>query len=178
MLRCLPIFLGRRGGPDVVLRVDVDAVKQQLDVAWKSMLAGMEQFWQAALQKAAEKQGLSSTDKEAMTASLALTQKGLRQFLDDLLLGESRLTFAPTGWVFDLETRMRPASASAAFINAQAGHMSRAAQFFTPGALLRFVENLRMTDTLRQEMLALLPASRQHARGQAGSNASAVAGAA
>jgi hypothetical protein len=154
------LFGTQEGGPDVVLRVDVEAVKQQLDVAWKSMLAGMEQFWQAALQKAAEKQGLSSTDKEAMTASVALAQKGMRQFLDDLLLGESRLTFAPTGWVFDLEMRMRPASASAAFVNAQAGHMSRTAQFFTPGALLRFVENLRMTDTLRQEMLALLPASR------------------
>jgi hypothetical protein len=155
------LFGTQEGGPDVVLRVDVDVMKQQLDVAWKSLLAGMEQFWQAALQKAAEKQGLSSTDKEAMTASVALMQKGMRQFLDDLLLGESRLTFAPTGWVFDLETRMRPASASAAFVNAQAGHMSRAAQFFTPGALLRFVENLRMTETLRQEMLALLPASRQ-----------------
>src|SRR5262249_8698584 len=135
------LFGAQEGGPDVVLRVDVEAVKQQLDVAWKSMLAGMEQFWQAALQKDAEKQGLSSTDKEAMTASVALAQKGTRQFLDDLLLGESRLTLAPTGWVFDLETRMRPASASAAFINAQAGHMSRAAQFFTPGALLRFVGN-------------------------------------
>src|SRR6266852_1922473 len=56
---------------------------------------------------------------------------------------------------------MRSASASAAFINAQAGHMSRAGQFFAPGALLRVVENLRMTETLRQEMLALLPASRQ-----------------
>jgi hypothetical protein len=155
------LFGTQEGGPDLVLRVDVDAVKQQLDVAWKSMLAGMEQFWQATLQQAAEKQGLSSTDKEAMTASIALMQKGLRQFLDDLLLGESRLTFAPTGWVFDLETRMRPASASAAFINAQVGHMSRAGQFFTPGALLRFVENLRMTDTLRQEVLALLPVSRQ-----------------
>ncbi len=155
------LFGTQEGGPDVVLRVDVDVVKQQLDVAWQSMLAGMEQFWQATLQKAAEKQGLSSTDKEAMTASVALMQKGMRQFLDDLLLGESRLTFAPTGWIVDLETRMRPASASAAFVNAQAGHMSRTAQFFTPGALLRFVENLRMTETLRQEMLALLPASRQ-----------------
>jgi hypothetical protein len=160
------LFGTQEGGPDVVLRIDVDVVKQQLDVAWKSMLAGMEQFWQAALQKAAEKQGLSATDKEAMTASIALAQKGMRQFLDDLLLGESRLTFAPTGWVFDLETRMRPASTSAAFINAQAGHMSRTAQFFTPGALLHFVENLRMTDTLRQEMLALLPASRQMLEGK------------
>jgi hypothetical protein len=155
------LFGTQEGGPDVVLRVDIEAVQQQLDVAWKSMLASMEQLWQAALQKAAEKQGLSSTDKEAMTASVALAQKGMRQFLNDLLLGESRLTFAPTGWVLDLETRMRPASASAAFVNAQAGHMSRTAQFFTPGALLRFVENLRMTETLRQEMLALLPASRQ-----------------
>jgi hypothetical protein len=155
------LFGMQEGGPDVVLRVDVEAVKQQLDSAWKSMLASMEQFWQATLQKAAEKQGLSSTDKEAMITSAGLMQKGMRQFLDDLLLGESRLTLAPTGWIFDLETRMRPASASAVFVNAQAGHMSRAAQFFTPGALLRFVENLRMTDTLRQEMLALLPASRQ-----------------
>jgi len=155
------LFGAQDGGPDVVLRIDVDAVKQQLDAAWKSMLASMEQFWQAALQKAAEKQGLSSTDKEAMSASITVMQKGMRQFLEDLLLGESRLTLAPTGWVVDLETRMRPASASATFVNAQAGHMSRAAQFFTSGALLRFVENLRMTDTLRQEMLALLPASRQ-----------------
>src|SRR4029453_10208337 len=96
-------------------------------------LAGMEQFWQATLQKAAEKQGLSSTDKEAMTASVALAQKGMRQFLDGLLRGESRLTLAPTGWVFDLETRMRPASASAAFVNAQAGHTSRSGQFFKIG---------------------------------------------
>jgi hypothetical protein len=155
------LFGTQESGPDVVLRVDVDAVKQQLDVAWQNMLAGMEQFWQATLQQAVEKQGLSSAEKEAMTASLALTQKSLRQFLQDLLLGESRLTLAPTGWVFDLETRMRPASASADFLNAQAGHMSRAAQFFTPGALLRGVENLRMTDTLRQAMLTLLPVSRQ-----------------
>jgi hypothetical protein len=155
------LFGTQESGPDLVLRVDVDAVKQQLDVAWQNMLAGMEQFWQATWQQAAEKQGLSSTDKEAMTTSVALLQKGLRQFLDDLLLGESRLTLAPTGWIFDLETKMRPASASAAFVNAQAGHMSRTGQFFTPGALLRLVENLRMTDTLRQEMLALLPASRQ-----------------
>ncbi len=155
------LFGGQQGEPDLVLRVDVDAVKQQLDVAWKGMLAGMEQFWQAALQNAAEKQGMSSTDKEAMTVSMALMQKGMRQFLEDLLLGESRLTLAPTGWLFDLETRMRPGSASAAFVNEQAGHTSRAAQFFTPGALLRFVENVRMTDTLRQEIMALLPASRQ-----------------
>jgi hypothetical protein len=155
------LFGTQESGPDVVLRVDVDAVKQQLDVAWQNMLTGMEQFWQATLHKAVEKQGLSSAEKEAMTASIALMQKSLRQFLDDLLLGESRLTLAPTGWIFDLETKMRPASASAAFINAQAGHMSRAAQFFTPGALLRFVENLHMTDTLRQAMLALLPVSRQ-----------------
>ena len=144
----------------MVLRVDVDAVKQQLDVAWKSMLAGMEQFWQAALQKAAEKQGLSSTDKEAMTASVALAQKGLRQLLDDLLLGRvvsPLLRRAGSSiWRRGCDRR-RPVPD---FVNAQAGHMSRAAQFFTPGALLRFVENLRITDALRQEMLALLPASR------------------
>jgi hypothetical protein len=104
---------------------------------------------------------MSSADKEAMTASVTMMQKGVHQFLDDLLLGESRLTLAPTGWVLDLETKMRPGSASAAFLNAQAGHMSRAAQAFTSGALLRLVESLRMTDTLRQEMLALLPVSRQ-----------------
>src|SRR5262249_45039199 len=155
------LFWTQGGGPAVGLRVDVGVVKQQPAVAWESMLAGMEQFWQATLQKAAEKQGLSSTDKEAMTASVALMQKGMRQFLDDLLLGESRLTLAPTGWVVDLETRMRPTAASAAFVNAQASHISRTGQFFTPGALLRFVENLRITDSLRQEMLALLPASRQ-----------------
>jgi hypothetical protein len=155
------LFGTQESGPDMVLRVDVDAVKQQLDVAWQNLLAGMEQFWQATLQKAAEKQGLSSAEKEVTTASIALMQKSLRQFLYDLLLGETRLTLAPTGWILDLETRMRPASASAVFINAQAGQVSRAAQFFTPGALLRFVENLRLTETLRQAMLALLPASRQ-----------------
>ena len=155
------LFGTQESGPDLVLRVDIDAVKQQLDVAWKEMLAGMEQLWQAALQKATEKQGLSAADKAAMASSITLMQKGLHQFLDDLLLGESRLTLAPTGWVFDLETKMRRGSTSAAFLNAQAGHGSRAAQIFTPGALLRLVESLRMTDTLRQEMLALLPASRQ-----------------
>jgi len=155
------LFGDQDGGPDLVLRVDVDTVKQQLDVVWKSMLAGMEQFWQAALQKAAEQQGMSPADKDAMTASVTMIQKGAHQFLEDLLLGESRLTLAPAGWVLDLETKMRPGSASAAFVNAQAGHTSHAAQFFTPGALLRFVENVRMTDTLRREMMTLLPASRQ-----------------
>lgn len=155
------LFGGQQDEPDLVFRVDVDAVKQQLDVAWKGMLANMEQFWQSALQKAAEKQGMSAADKEVMTVSTALLQKGVRQFLDDLLRGESRFTLASTGWVFDLETKMRPGSASAAFVNEQAGHTSRTAQFFTPGALLRFVENVRMTETLRQEIMALLPASRQ-----------------
>jgi len=155
------LFGTQESGPDLVLRVDVDAVKQQLDVAWKNMLAGLEQFWQVAGQQAAEQQGLSSAEQQAVTTSLTLTQKGIRQFLDDLLLGESRLTLAPTGWVFDLETRMRPGSPSAAFVNAQAGHTSRAGQFFTPGSFLRFVENLCMTDTLRQQMLTLLPTSRQ-----------------
>jgi hypothetical protein len=155
------LFGTQESGPDLVLRVDFDAVKQQLGAAWQDMLAGLEQFWQTTLQEATEKQGLSSTEKEAMVASVTLTQKGLRQFLDDLQLGESRLTLAPTGWVFDLETKMRRGSASAAFLNAQADHASWAAQVFTPGALLRLVESLRMTDTLRREMLALLPVSRQ-----------------
>ncbi len=157
------LFGDQEGGPDLVLRIDVEAVKQQLDEAWKAMLAGMEQFWQAALQKAAQDKAVSSADKAAMTAYVALIQKGLRQVLNDVLLGESRLTLAPTGWVFDLETRMRPESASAAFLNAQAGHTSRAAQLFAPGSstFLRLVYNVRMTDSLRQEMMALLPALRQ-----------------
>jgi len=157
------LFGAQEGGPDLVLRVDVDAVKQRLDVAWKAMLAGMEQFWQAALQKAAEDKAVSPADQAAMTAYMAMTQKGLRQFLDDLFLGETRLTLAPTGWVLDLETKMRPGSVSAAFLNAQAGHTSRAAQLFAPGSstLLRLVYNVRMTDSLRQETVTLLPALRQ-----------------
>ena len=134
MCRCQLIFLARQeSGPDLVLRVDVDAVKQRLDAAWKAMLANMEQSWQAALQKAAEDKAVSPADQAAMTAYMAITQKGLRQFLEDLFLGEMRLSLAPTGWVLDLETKMRPGSASATFLNAQAGHMSRAAQLFVPG---------------------------------------------
>ena len=51
------LFGTQESGPDVVLRVDVDAVKQQLDVAWQDMLAGMEQFWQAALQQSHREAG-------------------------------------------------------------------------------------------------------------------------
>ena len=157
------LFGAQENGPDLVLRVDVDALKQRLDVAWKTMLAGLEQAWQTALQKAAEHKAVSPADTAAMTAYVTMTQKGLRQFLDDFLLGESRLTLAPTGWVFDLETRMRPESVSAAFLNAQAGHTSRAAQLFAPSAnaFLRLVYNVRMTDALRHETMPLFPALRQ-----------------
>jgi len=157
------LFGTQENGHDLVLRVDADMVKQRLDVTWKAMLAGLEQAWQAAMQKAAEDKAVSPADKAAMTAYVTMTQQGLRQFLDDLLLGESRLTLAPTGWVFDLETKMRPGSVSAAFLNAQAGHTSRAAQFFAPSAnpFLRLVYNVRMTDTLRQKTMALFPALRQ-----------------
>ena len=157
------LFGAQENGPDLVLRVDVDAVKQQLDVAWKAMLAGLEQAWQAAMQNAVEDKAMSPADKAAMTAYVTMTQQGLRQFLDDFRLGESRLTLAPTGWVFDLETKMRPGSVSAAFLNAQAGHTSRAAQLFAPSAntFLRLVYNVRMTDSLRQETMALFPALRQ-----------------
>lgn len=157
------LFGAPETGPDLVLRVDVDAVKQRLDATWQAMLAGLEQVWHAAMQKAAEKQAVSPADTAAMTAYVTMMQKGLRQFLDDFFLGESRLTLAPTGWVFDLETKMRPGSVSAAFLNAQAGHTSRAAQFFTPSAntFLRMVYNVRMTDSLRQQTMALFPALRQ-----------------
>ena len=157
------LFGAQEDSPDLVLRVDVDAVKQRLDVAWKGMLAGLEQFWQAAMQKAAEDKAVSPTDKAAMTAYVAMTQKGLRQFLDDLFLGESRLTLTPTGLVFDLETKMRPGSVSAAFLNAQAGHTSRAASLFAPGSnvFLRLVYNVRMTDSLRQDTMTLFPVLRQ-----------------
>jgi len=58
---------------------------------------------------------------------------------------------------------MRPGSVSAAFLNAQAGHTSRAAPLFAPSAnaLLRLVYNVRMTDSLRQETMTLFPALRQ-----------------
>jgi hypothetical protein len=157
------LFGTQEGGPDLVLRVDVDALKQQLDTTWNALLAGLEQSWQAALQNAAEDKAVSPADQAAMTAYMAITQKGLRQFLEDLFLGEIRLSLAPTGWLLDVETKMRPGSASAAFLNAQAGHMSRATQLFAPGAgaLLRLVYNVRMTDALRQDTMALFPALRQ-----------------
>ena len=157
------LFGAQENSPDLVLRIDVDTVKQRLDVAWKAMLAGLEQAWQAAMQKATEDQAGSPADKAAMTAYVTMTQKGLHQFLDDFLLAESRLTLAPTGWVFDVETKMRPGSVSAAFLNAQAGHTSHAAQLFAPStnAFLRLVYNVRMTDSLRQETMALFPALRQ-----------------
>jgi hypothetical protein len=157
------LFSAQEGGPDLILRVDVDAVKQQLEVAWQAMLAEIEQFWQAALQKAVADQALSSADQVTLTASLTMMQKGLRQFLEDLFLGEMRLTLAPAGWMLDVETKMRPGSPSAAFLNAQAGRTSRAAQLFapSPSAFLRFVYNVRMTETLRQEATALSPALRQ-----------------
>src|SRR5262249_15701749 len=81
---------------------------------------------------ATEDKAGSPADKAAMTAYVTMTQKGLHQFLDDFLLAESRLTLAPTGWVFDLETKMRPGSVSAAFLNAQAGHTSHAPHPFPP----------------------------------------------
>lgn len=157
------LFGSQENGPDLVLRIDADAVKQRLGGTWKAMLAGLEQAWQAAMQKAAEDKAGSPADKAAMTAYVTAMQKGLHQFLDDLLLGESRLTLAPTGWVFDLETKMRSGSVSAAFLNAQAGHTSRAAQLFAPSAdaFLRLVYNVRMTDSLRQNTMALFPALRQ-----------------
>lgn len=155
------LFGAQDSGPDLVLRVDLERAKQRLDTAWKAMLANLEQFWQSAAQQAAKGQGASAADTAAMTAYMQTMQKGLRQGLDDLFRGEIRLTLAPTGWVFDLESRMRPGSPSATFLNQQAGHASRAAHLFSPDAALRVTSNVRMTETLRQEFTTLRPAFRQ-----------------
>src|SRR5262249_46431447 len=140
-----------------------DTVELALDGAWKAVVAGLGQAWPGGMQKATEEKAGSPAGKAAMRAYVTMTQKGLHQFLDDFRLAESRLTLAPTGWVFDLETKMRPGSVSAAFLNAQAGHTSRAAQLFAPStnAFLRLLYTVRMTDSLRQETMALLPALRQ-----------------
>lgn len=150
-------------GPDLVLRVDMETVKQQLDVVWKGMITSMEQGWQKALQKAMDDQAISAAEKTAMTAYMTLSQKTLRQLLDDLAVAESRLTLAPKAWVWDLEAKMRPGSSSAAFVNAQSGQTARVGQLFTPHpeALMRLVYNVRMTEDLRQSMTALLPTLRQ-----------------
>ena len=157
------LFGAQDDGPDLVLRIDLEAVKQQLDTAWTGMLASMEQVWHKALQKAAEDKAISATEKTAMTAYITLSQKALRQLLDDVSVGESRLTLAPQGWVFDLEAQMRPSSPSAAFVNAQSEHTSQVAQLFTPNpeTLMRVAYNVRMTDSMRQDLTALLPLVRQ-----------------
>ena len=171
------LFGTQEGGPDLVLRVDVEAVKQQLDVAWKSMLAGMEQFWQATLQQAAEKQGLSSTDKEAMTASVALMQKGLRQFLDDLSWGESS-HLCSNG----LGLRSGDEDAT------RVGQCSFHQRTGRPDVAGRTVLYAWRTSTFRRKPAhdgyapsrnaGAATSITPDARGQAGSNASAVAGAA
>lgn len=96
-----------------------------------------------------------------MTAYMQTIHKGLRHGLDDLWRGEVRLTLAATGWNVDLETRMRPGSPSATFLNQQAGHTSRAHQLFAADATLRMVSHVRLTETIRQETQALLPTVRK-----------------
>lgn len=155
------LFGPQDGGPDLVLRVDIESVKQRLDTAWQSMLTGLERVWQDAAQQAAQAPGATAADQEALNAYMQLMYKTVRQGLDDLWRSELRLTLAPTGWVVDLEARMRPGSSSATLLNQQAGHVSRASHLFTPEAALRLIYSARMTDTLRQELTSLMPALRQ-----------------
>lgn len=157
------LFGAQESGPDLVLRIDVDAVKQRLDAAWTALRASLEQSWHAALQRATEDKALTPADQAMMTAYMTIVQKGIQQFLEDLSLGEIRLALAPTGWMLEVATQMRPGSASAAFLNAQAGLISHVGHLFAPGAdtLLRLASHLRLTDALRQETMALFPALRQ-----------------
>lgn len=151
-------------GPDLVLRVDMDVVKQQLDVVWKGMIASLQETWPKLMQKALDDQALalSPADKTAMMGWTTLVQNMLLRALDDLTIAESRLTLASTGWVWDFDAKMRAGSPSATVLNAQAGHTSRVGQLFAPhpDAFMRVVYNLRMTDDLRQAMTALSPAVR------------------
>lgn len=157
------LFGAKEDGPDLVFRVDLQAAKSQLGASWMAMLTNMEQVWQKALQKAAEDKVMSAAEKTAMTTYLTMTQKALRQGLDDVMVGESRLTLAPSGWVFDLETTMRPDSPSAALFNSQTGQAARLLPLFppSPNALLRMGYSVRMTESLRQDITALLPSIQQ-----------------
>lgn len=154
------LFANPDSGPDIVLRLDVDTVKKREKALWQSMLRTIEQRRQELLREMEEQLPTNAADKSAtdvLKAYVSLLDRGVRQTLNDLSRGESRITLAPTGWVFELETQMQAGSEAAGFLNQQAGHASRSAALLSPNALMRLLQNFRMTPTLRQEITTLMP---------------------
>lgn len=151
------LFPTTDGGPDLVLRVDVEAIKQRSQTLWQKMLQDMDRGWQDALKKATASKTTSSADKALISAYMQAIQRGMRQVVDDLSRGETRLTLAPDGLIWDMESSMRPGSPSAAFVNQQSGFIPRAAALFATGTPIRMAYALRLTEPLRQEIRTLLP---------------------
>lgn len=154
------LFANPDSGPDIILRLDVEAVKKREKAMWHNMLGSIEQGRQELLREMEEQLPDNAAEKSAvalMKAYVSLLNRGLQQTLNDLSRGESRITLAPTGWVFELETQMQTGSEAAGFLNQQAGHTSRSAALLSSTAFLRLFQNVRLTPLLRQEMTTLMP---------------------
>jgi hypothetical protein len=149
------LFGASPDGPDVVFRVDVDAARQRHEVAWQALLSSMADARDAAWH-VAEQEASSFAEQAFLTAYFALAERQLRRFLLDLSRAELRVTLHPKGWSADLEARLHPGSATAAFFNHQRQHVSRATPLFSPQTTARFISTTSLTADLRRELVTLL----------------------
>jgi hypothetical protein len=153
------------GGADVVLRLDADTARQRHQTEWQQLLNGLDHRVRQGQQEA-EKKATTAAERILLAAYMAMAQQQMRQFLTDLARAEGRITLAPEGWVFALETQVQPGSPSAVWFPQQTQRPSRAATLFSPEATMRTSYVLTMTDDLRRTIKALLQHGRQAAQTQ------------
>lgn len=153
------------GGADVVVRIDADTARQRHQTEWKQLLNGLDHSLSQTQQEATQK-ATTAAERVLLAAYMAMVQQQMRQFLTDLSRAEGRITLAPEGWVFALETQVRPGSPSAVWFPQQPQRPSRAATLLSPEATMRTTYVLTMTDDLRRTIKTLLQNGRQVAQTQ------------
>lgn len=154
-----------QGGPDIVWRFDAETARRQKASGWGKMEERIEDGVKEALDKI-ESESKSEAEKTFRKAALDLLAGALGQALDDLAGADVRLTLAPEGWAFELDTRTRPGSPTAGFLEQQAARASPAAAFLPAKSAFRGLFGMRVNDDVRKAALALLKQGRQAAEAE------------
>lgn len=147
---------------DMVIRVDVGAIKRRHPEAWEGWITQMEEGWQTSF-KNFEEQTNDQVDKAFLAAYFAMSKKQSTQFFTDLALGEGRVRLAPAQWVIEFITQMVPGSTTGTFATNQTRLAPRAGRFFSTTAAARFLYTLQVTEALRSDLLPVLGLGRQAA---------------
>lgn len=146
--------------PDIVFRIDVDAIKQRHPRQWQILLTGFDQRQKQLLQEIhAEADAVYG---DFLVAALKLQEHQARQFLADLHYAGGRATLAPEGWVLELEAALRPDSTTAAYFNKhQRQQILTAIPPLADTTAAYFTYNLHLTDELRQQLTPVVLAANQ-----------------